>query len=916
MHVAWLLFLCVGLMAAAGFRFQATDAPAEAATAAAPAANAAAAPAHEGMVVKLFQPLVSDDYSPGEKIALASLVLVAIAGLVYAATLVKQVMSADQGTKRMQEIAQAIREGANAYLYRQFSVVGVLIVILTVLLGYAAYISGLPKEIYVGRAIAFFIGSTFSATVGFVGMRLATVGNLRVAAAAQTSFGQALQLGYRTGTITGMLTDGLGLLGGSIIFLIYGEQAYEALLGFGFGGTLLALFMRVGGGIYTKAADVGADLVGKLEAGIPEDDPRNAATIADNVGDNVGDCAGMAADIFESYEVTIVAAMILGIASFGHKGVIFPLLVRAIGVIASIISTYSVKAGDKGSVGEAMKSVNRGFVIGSVLSIAGFIGLGAVYLKFDDTYLKHYPQAVNGFQLTEDFTKARKVFNEEVSQQLAAAQLAGDKEKVKTFQAEGRLFADWINGRLPRESNITPYTGLMMQKVQPSWTSFGIEGLDMRAAWTCLIGIILAVFLNKCTEYYTGTEFSPVKSLAKSCETGHATNIIQGLAVGYESTVAAVIIIAAAIFASVMIYAGTPATFVAFGVAMCGIGMLTLTGNTISMDVFGPVADNANGIGEMGYDAKEMGEKKYKEARQILADLDAVGNTTKAITKGIAIGSAVIAAVSLFNSFIVSVGSGGGGENEQISSTVYAAVSNMITISDPTLFIGMLIGGAVPFLFSSMTIRAVGRAAFLIVKECRLQFRDKDIWAGKKKPDYGRVVDICTGSAQKELIGPGLLAMLVPLLVGYTLGVIALAGFLGGMIVTGQLLAVFMANAGGAWDNAKKTIEDEPKTEHSGKGSEKHKAAITGDTVGDPLKDTAGPAINPLIKVMNMVSLLIIGLILPYDHGVVEKLQSLGVPGLVSKSKNDGMFIGIVVVCVLGLAWSIWQSKRESKHQD
>jgi K(+)-stimulated pyrophosphate-energized sodium pump len=341
--------------------------------------------------------------------------------------------------------------------------------------------------------------------------------------------------------------------------------------------------------------------------------------------------------------------------------------------------------------------------------------------------------------------------------------------------------------------------------------------------------------------------------------------------------------------------------------------MLTLTGNTISMDVFGPVADNANGIGEMGYDAKEMGEKNYKEARQILADLDAVGNTTKAITKGIAIGSAVIAAVSLFNSFIVSVGSGGKGENEQISKSVYDMVSNMITIANPTLFIGMLIGGAVPFLFSSMTIRAVGRAAFLIVKECRIQFRDKEIWAGKKKPDYGRVVDICTSSAQKELIGPGLLAMLVPLLVGYSLGVIALAGFLGGMIVVGQLLAVFMANAGGAWDNAKKTIEDEPKTETSGKGSEKHKAAITGDTVGDPLKDTAGPAINPLIKVMNMVSLLIIGLILPYDKGVVEKLQSLGVSDLVYKAK-DQMFYIIVAVCVVGLAWSVWQSKRESKH--
>ena len=350
----------------------------------------------------------------------------------------------------------------------------------------------------------------------------------------------------------------------------------------------------------------------------------------------------------------------------------------------------------------------------------------------------------------------------------------------------------------------------------------------------------------------------------------------------------------------------------AFGVAMCGIGMLTLTGNTISMDVFGPVADNANGIGEMGYDKKAMSEAKYKEARQTLADLDAVGNTTKAITKGIAIGSAVIAAVSLFNSFIVSVGSGGGGENEQISASVYNTVANMLTISDPMLFIGVLIGGAVPFLFSSMTIRAVGRAAFLIVKECRLQFRDKAIWEGTKRPDYGRVVAICTGSAQKELIGPGLLAMLVPVLVGFGLGTIALAGFLVGMIMSGQLLAVFMANAGGAWDNAKKTIEDEPKNleANTGKGSEKHKAAITGDTVGDPFKDTAGPAINPLIKVMNMVSLLIIGLILPYDTHVVEKLQQIGV-NIVPKARDNFFWIAIAV-CVVGLAWSLWQSKRET----
>jgi K(+)-stimulated pyrophosphate-energized sodium pump len=526
--------------------------------------------------------------------------------------------------------------------------------------------------------------------------------------------------------------------------------------------------------------------------------------------------------------------------------VIFPLLVRAIGVIASIISTYSVRAGDKGTVAAAMKSVNRGFIIGSTISVIGFLVLGFLYFRFDASY--------------------------------------------------------------PNYEAIKPYIINL-----PTWVNLGIEGLDMRPAWTCLIGIILAVLLNKCTEYFTGTEFAPVKSMAKACQTGHATNIIQGLAVGYESTVFAVLIIAAAIMGSVLIYANTNATFVAYGVAMCGIGMLTLTGNTISMDVFGPVADNANGIGEMGYDKAEMGEAKYKEARQVLSDLDAVGNTTKAITKGIAIGSAVIAAVSLFNSFIVSVGSGGKGETAGVSRDIYNVVAAMLTISNPMLFIGMLLGGAVPFLFSSMTIRAVGRAAFLIVNECRIQFRDKAIWEGTKKPDYGRVVDICTTAAQKELIGPGLLAILVPVLVGFGLGVIALAGFLGGMIVTGQLLAVFMANAGGAWDNAKKTIEDEPRdlAANTGKGSEKHKASVTGDTVGDPLKDTAGPAINPLIKVMNMVSLLIIGLILPYDKTVLEMLEKHGVT--ITEKGHDTLFWVVMIIGFVGLIWAVWQSKRETE---
>jgi len=775
-------------------------------------------------------------YTPLEIASLIAVFAIAIGGLLYAWLLVRQVTRADRGTPRMQEIASAVRQGADAYLAAQFSRIGPLIVIITVLLWFAY--TGAEEAFRWGRAGAFLVGALFSWTVGFVGMRLATTGNLRVASAATRSYGEAMQLGYRTGTVTGMLTDGLGLLGGTLIFMIYGEAAYEALLGFGFGGTLLALFMRVGGGIYTKAADVGADLVGKIEKDIPEDDPRNAATIADNVGDNVGDCAGMAADVFESYEVTMVAAMILGMASFGHKGVIFPLLVRGIGVLGSIISTYTVKAGPSDTSDTALKSVHRGFWIGSIISVAGFFLLGSFYLKFDAEYLRLNPMAAAGFP-------------------------GGDPAAL-----------GW-------------------------YANLGMAGLDLRPALTCLIGVVLAIALNKVTSYYTHTGYPPVQSLAKACQTGHATNIIQGFAVGYESTVAALLVIAAAVFLSVLTYAGTPPLFVAYGVAMTGIGMLTLTGNTISMDVFGPVADNANGIGEMGYEPVEMERQApgtYRRARQILADLDAVGNTTKAETKGIAIGSAVIAAVSLFSSFIAIIAVGSEDRIHQMTIEQYAAEAGRLTIADPKVFIGFLLGGAVPFLFSSMLIRAVGRAAYQIVKECRVQFRDPEIWAGTKKPDYGRVVDICTNTAQKELVGPGLLAIMAPLLVGFLLGPHALGGFLAGMILVGQLLAVFMSNAGGAWDNAKKMIEDGI---YGGKGSDAHKAAVTGDTVGDPLKDTAGPAINPLIKVMNMVSLLSLGLVLMYNPGAATSLRA-AIPGIV-----------VIVVAAGAIVWAVWQSKKE-----
>ena len=790
------------------------------------------------------------DYSAGERAAILAVLGVAVAGLLYAGMLARQIRRADQGTPKMQEIAAAVREGANAYLAAQFRRIGPLILLLTGIL----YLTKMGEPQYaIGRACAFLTGSLFSWMVGFVGMRLATKGNLRVAAAARRSYGEAMQLGYRTGTITGMLTDGLGLLGGTTIFLLYGERAYEALLGFGFGGTLLALFMRVGGGIYTKAADVGADLVGKIEKGIPEDDPRNAATIADNVGDNVGDCAGMAADIFESYEVTIVAAMILGLASFGHKGVIFPLLVRGVGVLGSIFSTYTVKAGASDTSDTALRSVHRGFWIGSCISVIGFFALGLAYLHFDAAYLEQYKMAAHGFP-----------------------------------------------GSQP--ANL------------PVWANFGIAGLDMRPALTCLIGVILAVALNKVTSYFTHTSHEPVKSLARACQTGHATNIIQGFAVGYESAVVATLVIAAAIALSVLCYWGMPAVFIAYGVAMTGIGMLTLTGNTISMDVFGPVADNANGIGEMGYDRQAMEKESpgsYKRARQVLADLDAVGNTTKAETKGIAIGSAVIAAVSLFASFIAVIAVGSEDNLNLMQEAQYKFFAGQLTVASPMVLIGFLVGGCVPFLFSSMLIRAVGRAAHFIVQECRSQFHDPDIWAGRKKPNYGRVVNICTNTAQKELVGPGLLAILSPLLVGFLLGPYALGGFLAGTILVGQLLAVFMANAGGAWDNAKKSIEDGL---YGGKGSDAHHASVTGDTVGDPLKDTAGPAINPLVKVMNMVSLLSLGLVLTFNVSGVRPDTSAADPAgwSVNLPTNWPVGLAVVGVCLVLIAWAVWRSKQES----
>ncbi len=739
-----------------------------------------------------------------EKVALFIILGVAIAGLLYAVLLVFQILKAEEGTEKMKQLAGSILSGANAYLHRQFSTIRWVFIALAIFVYFTGYLTGShsaysnPWILGLGRAGAFLLGASFSAMVGYFGMNMAVRGNLRVAQASRSSFSQALKLAYRTGTVTGMLTDGLGLLGGTILFILFGRQAPEVLLGFGFGGTLLALFMRVGGGIYTKAADVGADLVGKVEKGIPEDDPRNAAAVADQVGDNVGDCAGMAADIFESYEVTIVASMILGLIladfRFTHglvdhwefSWILFPLLVRAAGVVGSIISTYQVRALREGE--NAMKAIHRAYIMGAVISVASSFAFAHFYVH------------------------------------------------------------------------------------------------NLLLFWAVLAGVILAISINYLTDYFTSTERKPVKEVAKATQAGPATTILQGLALGYESTVWAIIAIAIAVLASGFIFhaigAGTGLTgtevleyrllWVFYGVGLCGIGMLTLTGNNIAMDTYGPVTDNANGIGEMA--------KLEPKARQTLADLDAVGNTTKAITKGIAIASAVLAAVTLFAAFYF--------------------YNNLVSIDliQYRVFVAFLIGGAIPFLFSSLTIRAVGRAAFLIVNEVRYQFANiKGVWEGTVPPDYDRVVSICTATAQKELLTPALVAIVSPIIIGLLFGLQALAGFLAGVILVGQLLAVFMANSGGAWDNAKKTIEDGL---YGGKGSEAHKAGVVGDTVGDPLKDTAGPALNPLIKVINLVSTLVAGLV-------------VSTRGIIGDKPLTAPVIAVVIIGFLLLAFFIWFSKRE-----
>ena len=749
-----------------------------------------------------------------EQIAIWSVLAVSLLGLLYAGLLRYQILREDKGSADMQKVWNAIREGADAYLRRQLKSILPLIGILTVAMFFSVYIvpptpealerfhtmsaDSIRLTIGLGRAIAFVMGAGFSMTVGQIGMRMAVQANVRVASASRRSFGDSLRIAYRAGTITGMLTDGLGLFGGTIIFIIFGIAAPDVLLGFGFGGTLIALFMRVGGGIFTKAADVGADLVGKVEAGIPEDDPRNPAVVADLVGDNVGDCAGMAADIFESYEVTIVSSMILGVALHSITGylewIIYPLLVRGIGVIASIIGTYLVKSDSTEEGGNAMRAIFKGFLSSAAMSTAMFLAVAFFYM--------------------------------------------GD-----------------VNG---------------------GW---------WRPFLTTAIGVLLAILIDRLTEYFTGSHGAPVRDIKKSADTGSATLILTGTSVGFESSVWSALVIAATIFGSILIYGGVSSdpveqfTYVLYGVAMTGIGMLTLTGNNVAMDSFGPISDNAAGIGEMAWNKLE--DEETKKAQQIMADLDAVGNTTKAITKGIAIGSAVIAAVSLFGSFITDV-----------SRVDPLALANGIRVSMPQVFVGMLIGAAIPWLFSSFAIQAVSRAAALIIEEVRRQFK-LGVLDGKIEPDYTAAVDISTGAAQKELIPLALIGVLAPIVIGLLLQVEALGGFLAGIIVSGQLLAVYLNNAGGAWDNAKKMIEDEPVdlANDTGKGSERHKASIVGDTVGDPFKDTAGPALNPMIKVVNLVALIFAPIIVTY--------KTLGFGGWFA-----------ILLLIAALVWAIRQSKK------
>jgi K(+)-stimulated pyrophosphate-energized sodium pump len=739
------------------------------------------------------------ELTSGEQTMLWGVIVVAFISLVYAYWLWRDTMKRDKGSQQMQDIWNAIKTGANAYLGRQLRTILPVLVVLTVALFLSVYVVKPTEEaerlygdnaqivIAIGRTIAFILGASFSTIVGQLGMRVAIEGNIRVSSeAVKGRYHGALTVAYRAGTFTGMLTDGLGLLGGTAIFMVFGKAAPDALLGFGFGGTLVALFMRIGGGIYTKAADVGADLVGKVEQDLPEDDPRNAAVVADLVGDNVGDCAGMAADIFESYEVTIVSTLILGIVLFHRTGdtywIVYPLIVRAIGVISSILGTFTVPVWENAP----------------------------------------------GFLRAKDAEEAM----------FRSYEVSSVNTVVWAF-----VFATFYSG-------------------------------EWKLALLNAIGVGLAVVFNPLTSYFTSYKHKPVMEIVDGTKTGPATTVLSGMAVGLESSVWSLLVLVVALAASFLIYSAEAPIYALYGVAMIGIGMLSHTGNNVAMDAFGPISDNANGIGEMA----GLGEEPWR----ILAELDAVGNTTKAITKQVAIASAVIAATSLFFSFVTDIAV----VQERIGVT---NVIEFIRVSTLNGTIGFLLGGALPFLFSAFSLRAVSRGATLVVEEVRRQFRIPGVLEGKVDPDYSKVVSITTSAAQKELISLVILSVATPILVGLIFKVEALGAFLAGVILTGQLLAVFMAISGGAMDNAKKYIED---GHLGGKGSEAHKAGVVGDTVGDPLKDTAGPALNPMIKVVNLISLI--------AAPVIVRVQGDAVPVLVS----------IIVLGALTI-WAVMQSKKD-----
>jgi K(+)-stimulated pyrophosphate-energized sodium pump len=747
----------------------------------------------------------------GEWLILIGSALTALLAVGVGFFLMRRVLAEDDGTPTMKEIAKAIQEGALAYLKRQFRTIGYILLPLAFIVFITSTAvkkdSGVEALSFVQsgsfRTLAFILGCIMSGLTGFIGMSLAVRGNVRTAAAAKSgSMPRALQVAFRTGGVAGMFTVGLGLFGASIIIMIFQNTSSAILVGFGFGGSLLALFLRVGGGIFTKAADVGADLVGKVEAGIPEDDPRNPAVIADNVGDNVGDCAGMASDLFESYEVTLVASIILGVPAFQAifpdkpalwaAGALFPLGARALGVLASIVGVFSVRATEKDRT--AMAPINRGFLTAGILTVLGTLVFALVYIGNPD----------------------------------------------------GKL------------------SGV-------GWRMFG----------AVVGGLVLAQVASRITEYFTSTETKPVQEIAESAATGGpATAVLSGVSSGLESSVWAVVAIVGALAVAIGL-GGGEIEFSLYLVALTGMGMLATTGVVVSEDTFGPVADNAAGIAEMSGEFHGPPER-------IMVSLDAVGNTTKAVTKGFAIGSAVIAAVALFASFIETIGNEDDAYRTLVNQgrNVFDVVQ--INVADPKQFIGLLIGGSVAFLFSGLAIRAVGRTANVVVQEVRSQFADGKIMTGEKRPDYGPVIDICTTASLRELATPALLAVLTPVIVGFGINALALGAFLAAVILTGQLMANFLSNSGGAWDNAKKYIED---GHYGGKGSDAHKAAVIGDTVGDPFKDTAGPALNPLIKVMNLVSLLVL-------------------PAVINLQDNDGARYAIAAVALVVLLGAILFSKR------